>query len=154
MATRRIPLAKCQGRLAIVWFGGCALLLILMILNSIIGTYGDNPKDAWGWFLPTVLPSLSLMAGALMYDAQTRSRGNLKVDKLLFGITLSMSSLYLFLVLCSILLYGPAAKDPVKLMTDSNLWLGPLQGLVTATVGFFFVKGNSGSGVERASPQG
>jgi hypothetical protein len=42
---------------------------------------------------------------------------------------------------------GLAIYEPLNLMTQSNLWLGPFQGLVTASIGAFFVKRSGGGGV-------
>ena len=41
-------------------------------------------------------------------------------------------------VALSILLHPVSSMTPLELMEASNMWLGPLQGLVTAALGAFF----------------
>jgi hypothetical protein len=57
----------------------------------------------------------------------------------LFWLGAGLSLFYLLLVALSILLQPLLAEtSPLTLMQRSNLWLGPLQGLCVAALGFFF----------------
>lgn len=50
-----------------------------------------------------------------------------------------LSVFYLLLVLATLLLQAVAGMVATEFMTTSNLWLTPVQGLVGATLGVFFV---------------
>jgi hypothetical protein len=61
-------------------------------------------------------------------------------DAFLYRLALWLSCAYLLLILLSILVQPFAPLPPLALMQQSNLWLGPLQGLVAGALGAFFVK--------------
>ncbi len=140
MASSRIPTRVARRRLALLWFAGAAVVFLLVVGQSIGGKYGSAVADAWSWFLPTVLPSLSIMVSVLVLDVRRSSRDR-NVDRFVFRLTSWLSVSYLVLVLSTLLLQPIAGVEPIELMRRSNLWLGPLQGIVTAALGAFFVKG-------------
>jgi H+/Cl- antiporter ClcA len=61
-----------------------------------------------------------------------------------------LSMAYLVAVLLVIALQPLAPVPPLELMTQSNIWLGPFQGLVAGTMGAFFVKAASAAGGGRS----
>ena len=65
---------------------------------------------------------------------------NRKIDPFMFRLTISVSVVYILLVLATILLQPFAAVGPIALLEMSNLWLGPIQGLAIGALGVFFVK--------------
>jgi|SRR5215471_14428166 len=130
---------ECRRRLAAVWFGGFAVLIVVLLVQTILGHYGDKADEAWGWFLPTTLPSVSLMLGVLISDATGRSGEVKVVDTFMFRLALWSSVAYLVVVSLTILLSPFASIPQLALMRLSHLWLGPLQGVVSSVIGFFFV---------------
>ena len=136
-------MAKCKKKLATLWFIGAAIPFLIIFFQTIIGHYEDQTKDAWNWFLPTIFPTLSLIIGVLVIDATNRGLETKTVNKFLFTLSFSLSLFYLILVTSTILLSPIASADPLKLMGDSHFWLGPFQGLVSASLGAFFVKNGS-----------
>lgn len=135
-----LPMAKCKQRLAVLWFCGAGVLFFLMLSQTILGRYGDKSSEAWSWLLPTIMPTLSLMIGVLVMDALGRGIKIMEVDVFLFKLTFGLSSAYLAAVLLIVLLQPLSTLSPFELMSQSNLWLGPFQGLVAAAMGAFFVK--------------
>jgi hypothetical protein len=130
-------------RLAAIWFGGAGLLFVILVGQSLTGYYEPRTQDAWGWFLPTVMPTLSLIVGALVADYRQPAAAGGDSAKAatspLFWLGACLSLFYLLFVAASILLQPFfAATAPLTLMQRSNLWLGPLQGLCVAALGFFF----------------
>jgi hypothetical protein len=138
--TMKISTAKCKKRLATLWLLSSLLLFFLLILQTIFGHYEDNISEAWGWLLPTVMPTLSLIISVLVMDALGKGVTIKTVDRFLYRISFALSSVYLLLVALAILLQPFTPLSPLRLMNQSNLWLGPLQGLVAASMGVIFVK--------------
>lgn len=135
-----ISIAKCKKRLAIIWFVGAGVLFAIILLQSIFGRYSTKTADAWGWFLPTVMPTLSLMIGVFVTDSLRGPRRERTIDPFVYRLALGLSITYFTVALSTIALQPFAAVTPLELLDMSNLWLGPLQGLVTGAIGVFFVK--------------
>lgn len=131
--------------LAAIWLIGAGGVFLLLVAQSLLGRYEPATQEVWGWFLPTVMPTLSLIVGVLVADrraADGKPRGKeaaMPVDGLFFRLGAGMSVLYLLLVALSILVQPLLpGTSPLELMRRSNLWLGPLQGLTVAVLGVFF----------------
>lgn len=135
-----IPISVCKRQLATIWFCGAGFVFFVVVIQTLYNRYGDDVNRAWGWLLPTVLPTLSLMIGQLVYDTVEGSGGDKLIDRFLFRLTAWLSSVYLLCV-SLVILFQPVFKlGPIEMMTQSSVWLGPLQGLVVAAMGAFFVK--------------
>ncbi len=130
---------RAQKRLATLWFIGAGALFLLLLLQTFFGRYGEQTQQAWTWFLPTIMPSLSLITGAVATDAMGRSDPNATVDPFPFRVAFILSAAYLVIVSLTVLLSPFSPLSQIELMELSNLWLGPLQGLVGGVLGFFFV---------------
>ncbi len=59
----QVSMAQCEARLATLWFIGAGTLFTVVLIQTIMGHYGDKIDEVWGWFLPTVMPTLSLVIG-------------------------------------------------------------------------------------------
>jgi hypothetical protein len=140
MAADEMSTRVARKRLTLVWFLGAGAVFFIIVAQSVGGKYGDEVTQAWAWFFPTVLPTLALIVSVLVVDATVGAQDK-HVDRFLFYLTAGLSGVYLALVLSTILLQPLTGVEPIENMRRSNLWLGPLQGLVTAALGAFFVKG-------------
>lgn len=127
----------CKHRLATLWFVGSGLLFFIMLLQTTLGRYGDRSFEAWSWFLPTILPTLSLVIGVLVMDSVSKCKKKI-VNSFLCKLTIGLSLSYLVAVLLLFLVQPFSGVSPFTLMGQSNLWLGPFQGLVAAAMGAFF----------------
>lgn len=134
-----------KRRLTVLWFSIVPMLVLILVLQSSFGKLGSRVDEAWGWFLPTVMPSLSLIVGVLAFGAHQKSDTTARVDKGLFWLAFGLSAFYLGLVAMVPLVQPLTGMAPVDFMKRSNLWLGPFQGLVSAMLGTFFVKGARGT---------
>jgi hypothetical protein len=139
-AAAGIPMARCKRRLATVWFVLSGLIFLLLVAQTVMGRYGNGATDAWGWFLPNVMPTLSLIVAVLVLDQMGKGAQARTADRFLFRLAISLSAAYLLLILLSILVQPFAPLPPLQLMQQANLWLGPLQGLVAGALGAFFIK--------------
>ena len=137
-----MTLIKSRWVFASVWLGGAGLVFSILVVPSLVGRYGTQSQDAWAWYLPTVMPTLSLIIGVLVSDfrAASATAKPLPVStKGLLWLGLGLSVFYLLLVAVTILVQ-PFLQDvsPIELMHRSNLWLGPLQGLTAGVLAAFF----------------
>jgi hypothetical protein len=137
-----IPLDLVRGRLALIWLIGSGVSVILVVLQSLLGRFGDQVQDVWGWLLPTIMPTLTMIITALGYTALDPLRSKAAMRRDFFRLARSLSLVYLGLVAMTVLIGPVAAGDGpgmIKLMHTSNLWLGPFQGLVASAIGVLFV---------------
>lgn len=141
----QISMAKSKRRLATVWFGGSGFLFFLFLVQTVLGKYRESTDEAWGWLLGTFMPTLSLIIGVLVLDALGKGVMTRTVDRFMFRLTFSLSIGYLLAVALMILLSPFSPSLPLELMQQSSLWLSPLQGLVSAALGVFFIRGAQGS---------
>jgi len=137
-----ISIKKCKTGLAALWFTGSLGVFLILVIQSVLGKYGERVDEAWGWFLPIVMPTLSLMVGVLVVDAVAPSeKADDKTGWFMFGLATVLSTVYLVLVALVPLIQPFTNVPTLDLMRRSNLWLGPLQGLVAGALGAFFIKG-------------
>ena len=135
-----LPMGRAQKRLTTTWFVGSGILFLLLFFQTLFGRFGNQVGDAFGWLLPSVLPTLMLIVGVLAWDALGKVEVKKTVDRYLFKLAFGLSILY-FIVLILVLLIQPFTSSPIlKIMAQSHFYLGPLQGLVAACLGIFFVK--------------
>ncbi len=134
-----VPLDTVRTCLGTVWLGAASLILVIVVLQSLLGRFADKTPEAWGWLLPTLMPTLGMIITVLSYTALDPLLSASVVRKTFFRVALWLSVLYLFLILLTILIQPIAGTDAIELMRRSNLWLGPFQGLVASALGVLFV---------------
>jgi hypothetical protein len=134
----RIDLLAGQRRLVLIWLIGSSPVLVLMLFRT-LGSNAGGIERVWGWLLPTIMPTLSLVVGAYASTALTESEGHRTVDRLFFRIATSLSVAYLVIVTLAISLYPLSSPPAVLALERIGIVLGPVQGLVSACLGVFFV---------------
>jgi hypothetical protein len=107
----------------------------------LLGTFGDKVQEVWGWALPTIIPTLAMIVTVLGYTALDPSTSTAIVRRSFFRISWWLSLFYLLLILLTILIqpFLSSMNDRLQAMRISNLWLGPIQGLVASSLGVLFV---------------
>ncbi|MDD5274155.1 MAG: hypothetical protein PHU14_15740 [Methylovulum sp.] len=138
----RIKMSLCKKWLVGVWFSFGAILFLIMVVTTMVGAYENIAESIWSWFLPSLMPTLSLMIAVLVVDNQDTGRENQTADRFLFGLSLGISIFYLLLLILVIFIQPfthSFPEAPLEGFKKSNLWLGPLQGLVAAALGAFFI---------------
>jgi hypothetical protein len=126
-----MDIAPARRQLAALWFLGSAPSFLCLAARTLAVPERFDVQGAWGWLLPTLLPSLSLMVGVIALGPPQQPRD---VDPFLLALARWLSAIYLALVLAS-LLFAWAKGSELK---TANLFLGPLQGLVAGVLTFFF----------------
>ena len=147
-----VTLDVARWRLALIWFPSCGLLFFLLVLQSLGGAFEGDLQRAWGWALPNFLPTLSLMLSVFAADALHKTESEIRVRKTFLTLSVWLSIFYLVTLLFTVLsqpivlFYNPdAAFSRIEMLETSNLWLGPLQGLVVVALGvLFFLKEQGG----------
>jgi hypothetical protein len=124
--------------LAAIWFAGAGVLFFLLILQTIFKHYGDRAGDVWSWFLPMIMPTLSLIIGVLVWDGLGQSTQT-RADSFVYWFAGGLSLVYLIALGLTFFLSPFSPWTPLELMKQSSLYLGPFQGLVAASLGAFFV---------------
>lgn len=134
-----MPTLAAQKKLLTLWCLCAAIILVIMVVKSLGGIYGSQLSDAWAWFIPNILPTLSLMITVAIVDFGTLPNEK-QSHVYLFQLAFWLSFAYLVLIGFTILNPIPSDESPIDVMKRSNLWLGPIQGLVSAILGAFFIK--------------
>jgi hypothetical protein len=135
-----ISFSKGQQIIAILWFCGGGLAMIVLIAQSIAGTWGTWVSDAWSWLLPTILPTLTLIISTVVVEATQQRASRTEVNSFAYYLCLGLSAFYLICVVVILFTVNFVQIKPLELMKMSNLWLAPLQGLLSGIIGVFFVK--------------
>ncbi|QRN97939.1 hypothetical protein JRI60_02330 [Archangium violaceum] len=143
---RRMSLTRCQRRLLLVWYMGAApafLVLIIQTLTSFYEGHGQSPNEVWGWFLPTLMPTLLLVTGVVAKEARKPHSQEQTVERYYFRLAFWLSVSYLFVV--NVVLFAmpllrqlQGSESIIGYLTKSSLFLGPFQGLVGAAMGAVF----------------
>ena len=139
-----MDLDSARTELLVIWLSGGGILFLVLTLQSIFGRYGTELQSVWSWFIPNILPTLSLMIGVIGATALAPAAKQAKrVKRSFFRISRALSFFYLALIALTIML-EPLTKTPVlELYTSSNYFLGPIQGLAVAALGMLFVTQDS-----------
>jgi len=142
MMEKTYPLQMCQWRLAVIWLLGSCVLFILMAFQVAGGKYGNEDQKAWGWLLPQVLPILSMIGGAIVYQ-MNRSDENIVVTSFAYRATWVVSLIYLLLVLTTVALVPIAEQEqgikPIDFLPKMGPVLTGLSAIASSILAAFFV---------------
>ena len=140
----QLPLKRCKRIIASVWLLGAGLLFALLLVQCLSNHYGESQSQVWGWFLGAVSPTVGLIVAVLAAEAMTQDEaGEHSVDAFFYRVAVGVSVVYL-LALWAIVLMPAIRADLVDglpgLINETGQWLSTLQGLVTASLGVFYVR--------------
>lgn len=144
-----IPMARARKRLAVLWFVTSAAVFLLVIAAS-INRDPDTLVTLWSWFLPSIIPTLSLIIGVLISELVGRAVADTRpADPFLLGLSTWLSIAYLVLVGASLVFHMLEWLS----LESSQLYLAPVQGLAATALSAFFLK-KEGAGAAAATPAG
>lgn len=127
-----------QARLARLWLLGAASISLVLIIQSVAQKYRGQETEVWGWALPTLLPTLSLIVSVLGAGALDVKHDRGLVRQSFSRVAYWLSAAYLLAIMLTILIEPFTEAPPLYLLRLSNLWLGPFQALVASAVGVLF----------------
>lgn len=120
------------------WAWGLSLFVLLASLSQPPLLMGADVRAAWEWFLPHVLPTMSLV-GATAYA--TRAKGGRKAPAGATPFLLALAASCAHLSALTIALAGTLSSTaPLESLRTANLWLAPLQALATSSLAIFFIR--------------
>lgn len=132
---RAVKAAEVQRSLVWTWGLGFLASFALLFAMTVAGTFEGRVEQAWGWFLPTILPTLGL---ALSSSVATGDKQSKKVvTPFVARLAKVVSILYLALVVATLLTWPLTQKGPLEWFKISGLWLGPIQGVIAGVLGAF-----------------
>jgi hypothetical protein len=137
-----ISMERLRVRLAVIWLSGAGLILAVMIVGSLNGLFDKSTQAVWEWLLPTIMPTVGSIVSTLAATAllENSSKGEVRRS---FALTAEVLSIfYLLIILGSIVFKQSISNDTVQWVEKlhmSNLWLGPLQGVVASALGVVFL---------------
>ena len=127
------------------WLAGVVLGVVVLFVQSVVGAYDGKPEEAWSWFLPNILPTLSALFAAIVANERGTTPGR-AVSRSLFRLAFMVSSFYV-LVLIATLFALPVVLFhtqlmPLEWLMSSSAYLGPLQGLTAGVLSYFYAAKN------------
>ncbi|MBU1223962.1 MAG: hypothetical protein KKA22_01680 [Gammaproteobacteria bacterium] len=134
-----LTMQTARKRLALLWFAGAGVCFVVLLFISFFARIVEV-DGLWGWFLPAVVPNLSLIIGVLVYTQRQQIQPEMHVDAFLYRLTLGLSLLYVLLLLLPLLFFPLTGKSLPELLDISRLWLAAVQALTTGAMGAFFVR--------------
>jgi len=120
-----------------IWFIAAGISFVWLMVFSMFGRFGTDTREVWSWFLPSVLPTLSLMIAVLGATA-FGPRDKRYVKKPFIDLAQTLSLVYLAALFLTIIA-GHFNPPAIEFLLLSNVWLGPLQGLTVASIGYLFI---------------
>jgi cytochrome bd-type quinol oxidase subunit 2 len=133
----RVELDRARNALALTWFIGGPVIVLLVIAQAIFGRMEGFAQEFFAWFTPMIFPTLGLIGGVVFTTAQEDDSGR-TVKRLFYLIALGASVIYLAVLLATLLLEPLAWTHDMAFFSFSSYWLGPIQTIVVAAVGALF----------------
>jgi hypothetical protein len=133
-----ISFKKAQTKLVVLWSVGSLIIFSLWFFMTLATRFDNIISDAWGWLLPNILPTLSLILGVFFYQLKN-SPEDVKIEKIYLNLCFYISFFY-FLILLMIILSYRSTTPILDYYRSFNIVLAPLQGIVGIPIGIFFFK--------------
>lgn len=106
-----ISFIKAKRKVGELWIIASVSIILLFFVKQLSGRFENITTEAWQWFLPYVLPTLSLMATVLALEASHNTNvsnsTNSTIDILYFKIAFWLSIIYFVLLLIVLFSYSP-----------------------------------------------
>lgn len=134
----------CRYWLAAIWFIGAGIILLLILARDAKGEGAATTPAMYQWFWPNVIPFITLAVTSVFVthaNAATLRENSVPVDRFVFFAAAGISVFYLaaMLLMLTSIAVNPDPKFADTLKGTSG-WMVPLQAIVSAALGVFFVK--------------
>lgn len=141
----RVSAQRARNRIAVVWFlmSGLAFLFVLLLCLTVLSHLRGALLNA---FLPSVVPTATLIAGALAQGELSGTTQHRSVDRNIYRLALGTSIFYFFILYVLLVVQGwqglgadPAIEE-LGTLQSFQIVVTALQGIVSALLGAFFVE--------------
>ena len=92
-----MTIGHARSVMSLLWVISTCPLFLIFILQSILGKYGNEWDMPWNWFIPLVVPILSLIIGVWIIDREFNSREHVR-SAAVFWDTMCLSILYILAI--------------------------------------------------------
>ena len=134
-------------RLSTVWFIWAACIGIFVFIQTVFGHFEGRVPDTWKWLTGNLTPTLAALLGAAVAEAQqpqqaaaARGAGAALLRRLTFGGSIFYLALLSLTILVEPIAQGAWQKPTETFYSIAELWLLPVQTLVTGGVGACLVR--------------
>lgn len=140
----KLALRSARLQLAQIWFPSAGALFLILVIQSFMLVHGDEVQQVFSWALPNFLPTVSLMVSVFAQDALAGDEQ--EVDKVFVRssfliIAKWLSLFYVVLLFITVFAASVTGERPLNTLEMSNIFLGPIQGLLVGALGvLFFVR--------------
>lgn len=136
---KRTYLSIAIKRLMILWLCFSVFLLILILLQTIFGKYGDNSNAAWQWFAVHLLPANVLIILGYFRHKRLSSLTLSGAELTLYRIVFWLSFAYLLAVIMVMLLqpFGNYENTEAANLHAADTGLYIFQGILLVALGIF-----------------
>ena len=131
-----INFLKAKTRLFKVWGFFSLALISFFLIQTITGRYKFIEKKAWEWFLPNILPCLTIIFSSLFFDNNKKAT----IQKSYFLLCLYASLSYLLFLAIILISYSRNSGNIIDYYNRFDILLKSLLPLITGILGLFFIK--------------
>src|SRR5262245_41056622 len=111
MSAATIDLRLGQRWLAYLWIAGVSVAGLALLVETMGPESPLKAESSWQWYLPLVVPTVSLMLGTLVFNSQ-HPGSTRQVDRSVFVVSVALSLLYLVAINCLLLLWPFMRLNP------------------------------------------
>jgi hypothetical protein len=136
---------RARWGLALIWFPAAGLFFLCLVLVSYLHpALAAERQRLWGWGLPNIIPTLSLMISVFAAGAVGQNKNaDPFVQKGFYLLSMGISSFYfiiifILLAIMPVVTFGEPDSVLIENLESSSIFLGPLQGLVAGSIGVLF----------------
>jgi hypothetical protein len=133
----RVEVERARKNLLVIWGCGALVILPLVAGQAVFGRFEGFTTEFFGWFNPTIFPTLGLMIGVIASTATEDDSGR-TVKTSFFRAAVVLSIAYLVTLLAVLLLEPIAGTHDMKYFNLCSLWLSGIQGLAVLALGALF----------------
>lgn len=133
-----IKVINARKKLALLWFSLSMVIFLIFLIQTSMGKFDNKVNEGWGWILPNILPTLTLIITTFISDVRETETSS--TDVFYFRISYYISLVYFLAILLIIFLYPYSNSEYLTYLMKFNIPLASFQGLVTGAIGLFFYK--------------
>jgi hypothetical protein len=136
---KNLPLSTCQSIIANTWFIGFIVVCSLFFFQYINHVYAGIEQNACSWFFPSIIPSFSIVLGAVFRDMnKPPSQATANQSAIVFAVGSSIMYL-MFLLTVLIRLISIRIEHRLDFIQQMSPFLAAIQGIAGAGLGAFMV---------------